>query len=144
MAPSDRCYKEDISLTKAFEESLFSSKSASKAQSDFSSETLMTLSSEDIEPTLKRLVTAIVEAVVAAKQSQNWDEALAIRDQLKRLPNALMTEVINDVMLNLIKVEPDLCRWFILDVFLCEADPAGKADVAERINLLMADLNAHP
>jgi hypothetical protein len=33
-----------------------------------------------------------------------------------------------------------LCRWFIIDIFLKDADPEGKADVAERINLLLADL----
>lgn len=90
---------------------------------------------------LNDLIDAVVKAVLLASQSQNFDDALVIRDQLHRLPNELITEVLNGVMLALVKMDPQLCRWFILDVFLCEADPEGKADVAERINLLMADLH---
>jgi hypothetical protein len=71
-----------------------------------------------------------------------WKNALVIRDELKRLPDYLTTEVLNGIMLSFVKTKPDLCRWFILDVFLYESNPEGKADVAERINLLMADLNA--
>lgn len=66
-----------------------------------------------------------------------------IRDELRRLPDDLTTEILNQVMLALVKIDPDVCRWFILDVFLHGADPEGKADVAERLNLLFADLQSH-
>lgn len=88
------------------------------------------------------LVEAVVRAVVRAEQSQSQEDALLIRDELRRLPDYLMTEVLNDVILELVKIEPNLCRWFILDVFLQDSDPEGRADVAERINLLLADLQA--
>jgi hypothetical protein len=95
---------------------------------------------EAIELNLKQLVEAIAEAVLFAYSHQDLAEALILRDEINRLPTSLVTEVLNQVMLKLIQVNPDICRWFILDVFLREADPEGRADVAERINLLMADL----
>lgn len=91
---------------------------------------------------LNQLVTTVVKAVLLARQTQELDNALVIRDELKRLPDYLLTEVLNGVMLKLVKIDPDLCRWFVLDIFLYDADPEGKADVAERINLLLADLQA--
>ena len=89
---------------------------------------------------LNNLVEAVVKAVVIAKQTQELDDVLIIRDELHRLPDYLMTDVINDVILNLLKIDADLCRWFIIDIFLRDAQGSGKADVAERINLLIADL----
>ncbi|MBW4581733.1 MAG: hypothetical protein KME42_19370 [Tildeniella nuda ZEHNDER 1965/U140] len=97
---------------------------------------------DDVKANLNELIGVVVQAVVSAYQTQELENALMIRDELQRLPDAMTTEVINGVILSLVETNPDLCRWFILDVFLCEADPEGKADVAERINLLMADLNA--
>lgn len=91
---------------------------------------------------LNQLVATVVKAVLLARQTQELDNALVIRDELKRLPDYLLTEVLNGVMLKLVKIDPDLCRWFVLDIFLYDADPEGKADVAERINLLLADLQA--
>lgn len=88
------------------------------------------------------LVEAVVHAVVRAAQTQSHEDALSIRDELHRLPDYLMTEVLNDVILGLVKIDPNLCRWFILDVFLQDSDPEGRADVAERINLLLADLQS--
>ena len=94
----------------------------------------------DIAVGLNKLVEAVVKSAIAAHKSQNLEDALAIRDELQRLPRTWMTEVINGVMLELVQIDPILCRWFILDVFLHDADPEGKADVAERINLMLADL----
>ncbi|XGW00391.1 MAG: hypothetical protein ACAF41_15830 [Leptolyngbya sp. BL-A-14] len=91
---------------------------------------------------LDDLIGVIIQAITSAYQTQELEQALVIRDALQRLPNELTTEVINRIMLRLVSTQPDLCRWFILDVFLREANPEGKADVAERINLLMADLKA--
>lgn len=91
---------------------------------------------------LQHLAEAVTSAVLKAHQTQSHEDALRIRDELHRLPDYLMTEVLNDVMLRLVNLDPNLCRWFILDVFLQDADPEGKADVAERINLLMADLRS--
>jgi hypothetical protein len=89
---------------------------------------------------LSQLVKAVVKVVLKAKQTQNPDEALVIRDELHRLPDQVMTEVLNQVMLELVQIDPTLCRWFIVDVFLRDADPEGRADVAERINVMMAEL----
>lgn len=94
----------------------------------------------DIAVGLNKLVEAVVKSAIAAHKSQNLEDALAIRDELQRLPRTWTTEVINGVMLELVQIDPILCRWFILDVFLYDADPEGKADVAERINLMLADL----
>ena len=96
--------------------------------------------SSDIAVGLNKLVEAVVKSAIAAHESQNLEDALAIRDELQRLPRTWTTEVINGVMLELVQIDPSLCRWFILDVFLYDADPEGKADVAERINLMLADL----
>ncbi|MFH7026086.1 MAG: hypothetical protein ACHBN1_11940 [Heteroscytonema crispum UTEX LB 1556] len=94
----------------------------------------------NVEDELNDLVKAVVEAVLIAKQTQELEITQMIRDQLHRLPDNLMTDVINEVIMNLIQIDPALCRWFIIDIFLKDADPEGKADVAERINLLLADL----
>jgi hypothetical protein len=96
----------------------------------------------NLENDLSNLVNAVVKVIVAARETQKIEEAIAICDEIRRLPDDLVTEVLNAVMLNLVQIEPALCRWFVLDVFLHNADPEGKADVAERINLLMADLRA--
>ncbi len=91
---------------------------------------------------IDRLVEAVAEAVVVASQTQNLENALAIRDELRRLPEYLVTEVLNSVILKLLKIDPNLCRWFVLDIFLHDAESEGKADVAERINLLIADVQS--
>lgn len=96
----------------------------------------------NISDALSQLVTAVVNSAIAAYQAQD-PEAFVIRDELHRLPAPVMTEVINGVMIKLLQVNPDICRWFILDVFLRDADPEGKADVAERINIMMANLQAN-
>ncbi|MBM0740673.1 hypothetical protein JOY44_03405 [Phormidium sp. CLA17] len=91
---------------------------------------------------LPQLVEAVVQAVTKVGESRNLETALAIRDEIRRLPNDLVTEVLNQLILRLIFIDPLLCRWFVLDVFLYDADPDAKADVAERINVLMADLRS--
>lgn len=96
-----------------------------------------------LEVNLNILAIAIVKAILVASKTQELDDALIIRDELYRLPDYFVTEVLNDVILNLVKVDPTVCRWFILDIFLRDADPEGKADVAERINLLIADLQSY-
>lgn len=96
----------------------------------------------NISDTLSLLVDAVVNSAIAAYQVQD-PESFVIRDELRRLPAPVMTEVINSVMIKLLQANPDICRWFILDVFLRDADPEGKADVAERINLMMASLQAN-
>lgn len=96
------------------------------------------LDAEDFQ----RLVSAIVNAVVKVGQTKDLAEALIIRDQLQRLPNSVLTEVLNQVILSLVSIDPTLCRWFIIEVFLRDAAPEGRADVAERINLLLADLRS--
>jgi hypothetical protein len=97
---------------------------------------------KQLEEELNNLGNAVVKAVVTIAQTRDMEDARVIRDELRRLPGPLMTEVLNNVILNLVKIDPDLCRWFLLEVFLGEADPEGKADVAERINILMADLRS--
>jgi NAD-specific glutamate dehydrogenase len=96
----------------------------------------------NLDTDLTDLVNAVVKAMVAAQATQEIEGAIAICDEIRRLPDNLVTEVLNAVMLDLMKIDPALCRWFTLDIFLHNADPEGKADVAERINLLMADLHA--
>lgn len=96
----------------------------------------------NLKPNLNQLVQAVAQAVIQAHERQSLEDALHIRDELRRLPDYLMTDVLNDVMLVLVQQNPTLCRWFILDVVLRDADPDGKADVAERINLLLADLRS--
>lgn len=88
---------------------------------------------------LGRLADAVVKVVVKLGETRNIEDALVIRNQLHRLPNSLMTEVLNQIILQLVQIDPDLCRWFIVDVFLRDADPEGRADVAERINLLLME-----
>ena len=95
-----------------------------------------------LETEIGNLVEAVVKAAIAAHQRQNLADALSIRDQLNRLPDSLKTDVLNGVILNLVKIDPLLCRWFIIDIFLRDANPEGKADVAERINMLIADLQS--
>lgn len=96
----------------------------------------------ELEIELSNLVEAMVKAILIASETQKLENALAIRDELQRLPNYLVKEVLNGVILDLVKIDPLLCRWFVLDVFLHDAPPEGKADVAERINLLIADLRS--
>lgn len=91
----------------------------------------------------KHLVEAIIRAVLKVGQTRDLSEALIIRDELQRLPNELLTEVLNEVILRLVSIDPLICRWFIVEVFLRDAAPEGRADVAERINLLLADLRSY-
>jgi hypothetical protein len=100
------------------------------------------LNQESHTEDFNRLVESVIKAVLKVGQSQNLEEAIVIRNELRRLPDGLLTEVLNQVMLHLVWVNPLLCRWFIVDVFLRNAPAEGKADVAERINLLMADLQS--
>ena len=95
-----------------------------------------------LEIEVSHLVDAVVEAVVMASQTQEIENAVVIRDEIRRLPSYLVTEVLTCVILKLVKINPILCRWFILDIFLRDADSQGKADVAERINILIADLQS--
>lgn len=96
------------------------------------------ISAEDF----KHLVDAIVKAVLKVGQTRELAEALVIRDELRRLPDLILTEVLNEVILQLVVIDPILCRWFIVEVFLQDAEPEGRADVAERINILLADLQS--
>lgn len=98
-----------------------------------------TLNPEDFND----LVEAVVKAVLKVGQTHSLEEALVIRDQLRRLPDTVLTETLNQVILRLVSIDPLLCRWFIIDVFLRDAPPEGRADVAERINILLADLRAN-
>ncbi|MBD1917051.1 MULTISPECIES: hypothetical protein [Cyanophyceae] len=91
---------------------------------------------------LPQLVEAAVQAVTKVGESRDLETALAIRDEIRRLPDELVTEILNQLILRLIFIDPLLCRWFVLDVFLHDADPDAKADVTERINVLMADLRS--
>lgn len=93
---------------------------------------------------LPQLIEVVVQAVTKVGEDRNLESALAIRDEIRRLPDDLVTEVLNQLILRLIFVDPLLCRWFVLDVFLHDSDPDAKADVAERINVLMADLRSQP
>jgi hypothetical protein len=95
-----------------------------------------------LEIEIGNLVEAVVKAAIAAHQTQNLEDALSIRDELNRLPDSLKTDVINGVILTLINLDPNVCRWFLIDIFLRDANPEGKADVAERINMLIADLQS--
>jgi hypothetical protein len=88
------------------------------------------------------LVEAVVRAVLKVGQMHDLEEAIVIRDQLHRLPDTLLTEVLNQVILRLVAIDPGLCRWFIIDVFLRDSPAEGRADVAERINILLADLRS--
>jgi hypothetical protein len=90
----------------------------------------------------QHLVEAVVAAIVKVGQTEDMTEALVIRDQLRRLPDTFLTEVLNQVILQLVPINPELCRWFIIEVFLRDAPAEGRADVAERINLLLADLRS--
>jgi len=96
----------------------------------------LTLQKESFET----LIEAIFKAVMQVGSTQNMEEGLIIRDEIRRLPDQLVTEVLNQIILRLVLIDPELCRWFILDVFLYGSDPEAKADVAERINVLIADL----
>jgi len=97
-----------------------------------------TLSDEDFN----HLTESVVKAILKVGQTQNLEEAIVIRDELHRLPDQVLTEVLNQVILRLVAIDPLLCRWFIIDVFLRDAPPEGRADVAERINILLADLRS--
>lgn len=96
----------------------------------------MTLPKENFET----LVEVIFKAVMRVGNSQNLEEGLLIRDEIRRLPDHLVTEILNQIILRLVLIDPELCRWFVIDVFLHNSDPEAKADVAERINVLIADL----
>jgi hypothetical protein len=101
------------------------------------------LTDQSINPDdFNHLVDAVVKAVLKVGQTQDLEEAIVVRDQLRRLPDLLLTEVLNQVMLQLVAIDPLLCRWFIIDVFLRDAPAEGRADVAERINILLADLRS--
>lgn len=91
---------------------------------------------------LPQLIEAVVQAVTKVGETRNMESAIAIRDEIRRLPDDIVTEVLNQLILRLIFIDPLLCRWFVLDAFLHGADPDAKADVAERINVLMADLRS--
>ena len=91
---------------------------------------------------LPQLIEVVVQAVTKVGEDRDLESALAIRDEIRRLPDDLVTEVLNQLILRLIFVDPLLCRWFVLDVFLHDANADAKADVAERINVLMADLRS--
>jgi hypothetical protein len=91
---------------------------------------------------LNNLVEAATKAIIIAGQTQQTEDAQAIKNQLRRLPDQMTTEVLNGIILNLVNTQPELCRWFILDIFLEDAPPEGRADVAERLNLLIADLQS--
>jgi hypothetical protein len=97
-----------------------------------------TLSDEDFN----HLTESVVKAILKVGQTQNLEEAIVIRNELHRLPDQVLTEVLNQVILRLVAIDPLLCRWFIIDVFLRDAPPEGRADVAERINILLADLRS--
>ena len=96
----------------------------------------MNLPKEDFET----LIEVIFKAVIRVGRSHNMEEGLMIRDEIRRLPDQLVTEILNQIILRLVLIDPELCRWFVLDVFLYDSHPEAKADVAERINLLIADL----
>jgi hypothetical protein len=91
---------------------------------------------------LPQLIEATVQAVTKVGESRNLENALVIRDQIRRRPDELVAEILNQLILRLIFINPLLCRWFVLDVFLHDADLEAKADVAERVNILMADLRS--
>ena len=59
-------------------------------------------------------------------------------DELEIELSHLVEAVVEGVILNLLKIDPILCRWFILDIFLQDAESEG-TDVAQRINLLIAE-----
>ncbi|WP_179228364.1 hypothetical protein [Leptolyngbya ohadii] len=91
---------------------------------------------------LNHVTEAVVNAILKVGHTQDLEEALIIRNELRRLPDQLLTEILNQVILRLVPIDPLLCRWFIIDVFLRDAPPEGRADVAERINILLADLQS--
>lgn len=95
-----------------------------------------------LETEIGNLVEAVVNAAISAHQTQNLAVALSIRDELNRLPESLMIDVLNGAILNLLAIDPTLCRWFMLDIFLRDAYPEAKADIAERINVLVANLQS--
>ena len=96
----------------------------------------MTLLPEDFEA----LIEVIFKAVMQVGTTHNVEQGLLIRDEIRRLPNPIVTEILNQIILRLVLIDPELCRWFVIDVFLNDSDPEAKADVAERINVLIADL----
>lgn len=98
-----------------------------------------------MEPTgtdLSQLIEVVIQTVIKAGETRHLDTALAIRDEIRRLPDEVVTEILNRLILKLIFIDPLLCRWFVIDVFLRDADPDARADVAERINVLLADLRS--
>lgn len=99
--------------------------------------------SNPLQGNLQELIETVIQAVLKVGDTRSLQDALTIRDEIRRLPDNLVTEILNQVILRLILVDPLLCRWFVLDVFLHDADPLARADVAERMNLLVADLRSH-
>lgn len=98
--------------------------------------------SDELKDSFQDLIEAVFQAIVKVGSTQNLEDALLIRDEIRRLPDHLVTEILNQIILRLVVVDPDLCRWFVIDVFLYNADPEAKADIAERINLLLMDLRS--
>lgn len=96
--------------------------------------------SERLREEFNGLVESVLNAIARVGETHDMERALMIRDEIRRLPDDLVTEILNQVILRLVLMNPDLCRWFLLEVFLHDAVPEAKADVAERINLLLADL----
>ncbi len=97
---------------------------------------------EQLPDNFSELIEAVYQAVIRVGSTQNLQDAIVIRNEIRRLPNSLVTEVLNQIILRLVLVNPEICRWFVLDVFLRDVDLEAKADVAERINILLADLQS--
>ena len=98
--------------------------------------------SEQLQENFSELIEAVYQAVVKVGSTQSLEDALMIRNEIRRLPNGLVTEILNQIILRLVLADPEVCRWFVLDVFLRDVDPEARADVAERINILLADLQS--
>lgn len=122
---------------------LFSSLEVILLQNQFPSDEAWPNEVGQLSSNFPELVEAAIQAITKIGHTRDLETALAIRDEIRRLPDSLVTEVLNQIILRLIIIDPLLCRWFVLDVFLHDANPDAKADVAERINLLIADLRSH-
>lgn len=97
---------------------------------------------EQLGGNLRQLIDVVIQTVIKIGETRQMDQALAIRDEIRRLPDEMVTEILNQLILELIFIDPLLCRWFVIDVFLRDADSEARADVAERINVLLADLRS--
>lgn len=100
------------------------------------------LNEVEVGVNLPQLIEVIIQTVIKVGETRCMNTALAIRDEMRRLPDEMVTEILNQLILKLIFLDPLLCRWFMIDVFLRDADPDARADVAERINVLLADLRS--